>query len=78
MKLQRAAVIETDGKRLVEMLFAAQPEPDESEAQIRFVVPVSAEKYLPLASAQLEALRIVRTVIADESERLEQIRGPAD
>ena len=78
MKLQRAAVIETDGKRLVEMLFADTPEPDESEAQIRFVVSVSAEGYLPLATAQLEALRIVRTVIADESERLEQIRGPAD
>ncbi len=78
MKLQRAAVIETDGKRLVEMLYADTPEPDESEAQIRFVVPVSAEGYLPLATAQLEALRIVRNVIADESERLEQIRGPAD
>ncbi len=78
MKLQRAAVIEVDGKRLVEMLYADKPEPDESEAQIRFVVPVSAEGHLPLATAQLEALRIVRTVIADESERLEQIRGPAD
>ena len=78
MKLQRAAVIEADGKRLVEMLYADTPEPDEHEAQIRFVVPVSAEGYPPLAKAQLEARHIVRTVIADESERLEQIRGPAD
>ncbi len=78
MNLQRAAVIEANGKRLVEMLYANTPEPDESEAQIRFVVPVSAEGYPPLAKAQLEALHIVRTVIADESERLQQIRGPAD
>ena len=78
MKLQRAAVIEADEERLVEMLFADQPEPDEHEAQIRFVVPVPAEGYPRLVEAQREALQIVRTVIGNEIDRLGRIRGRVD
>ncbi len=75
MKLQHSSVIEMGGARLVEMLYADQPEPGEHEAQMRFVVPVSAEKYPRIAAAQLEALQHVRNAINDEIHRLEQIRG---
>ncbi len=75
MKLQRASIIEIDEKRLVEMLFAEKPEPAEHEAQIRFVLPVSAEKYPRIPEAQLEALQRMRTVIGDEYERIVGIHG---
>ena len=78
MKLQRATVIEAADKRLVEMLFADQPEPDEHEAQIRFVVPVPAEGYPPIAKAHLEALLLVRNAIDGEIQRLQHVPGPAD
>ena len=74
MKLQRAAVIEAGGKRLVEMLYADTPEPGEDEAQIRFVVPVSAEGYPRLPEAQREALGRVQSVLETETRRLERLR----
>ena len=75
MKLIQASVIETDGKRMVEMTFAENPNPEEDEAQIHFVVPVSADQYPRIPEAQLEALQHVRRVIGDEHERIEGIRG---
>ena len=77
MKIQRASVIETPNMRVVEMLFANQPAPEEDEAQIRFVLPVSAKRYPRIAAAQLEALQSVRNVIGIEIARLEGIRGRA-
>ena len=75
MKIQRASAIETPNMRVVEMLFANQPAPEEDEAQIRFVLPVSAKKFPRIAEAQLEALNHVRNVIGTEIARLEGIRG---
>lgn len=75
MNLQRTYVIETPGGRMVEMLFADKPAPEEGEAKIHFVVPVSAEGHPRIAQAQLEALLIVRNAIVAETQRLERIRG---
>ena len=77
MELQRTTIIEAAGKRLVEMFFAEQPDPGEGEAQIRFVVSVSAEGYPRLLEVQREALGHVRSVIDIETTRLERVRiGP--
>ena len=78
MKLQNTAVIETPAGLTVEMLFADKPDPEDNEALIQFVVPVSEVKYPRIPEAQLEALRVVRTVIGDEIHRLERIRGQGD
>ena len=77
MKLQRATVIETTDERWVEMLYAERPEPEEHEAQIRFVVPVSEEGHPPTAKSQLEALHDVLAVLDGEIRRLQSVRGPS-
>ena len=77
MKLQRATVIETTDERWVEMLYAERPEPEEHEAQIRFVVLVSAEGYPPIAKLQLDALHDVQAVLDGEIRRLQAVRGPS-
>lgn len=75
MKLQRTIVTEAAGKRVVEMFFAEKPEPGEDEAQIRFVVPVSAEGHSRLLEFQREALGYVQSVIDIETTRLKRVPG---
>ena len=74
MELQRSSIIDTPGGRMVEMLFADKLAPEEYEAQIRFVVPVSVEGYPRTAEAQEEALRNVQTVLTAEIRSLEGLR----
>ena len=75
MKLQQSSIIETPHRRMVEMLFSDVFAPEEHEAQIRFVVPLSAEGSPRTPEAQLVALRVVRNVISVEIQRLEDIHG---
>ena len=77
LKLQYSKVIETGGRRTVEMLFAKTPAPELDEVQIRIVVPVSEQGYPRTAAAQLEALRGVRNAIDNEIQRLQHIHGQA-
>jgi hypothetical protein len=71
--LVRTAVIEEGGKRFVEIDFSADPKSDQPSRYIRARAEISSSGHLIDAEAHLEALRILRNAIGDETQRLSQI-----
>ncbi len=71
MRLQKSAVIETQSRRVIEMVFADQPNLDDALEFLTFRVPVTQSGRPRLPELQLEALQHVREVIRDEIRRLD-------
>jgi hypothetical protein len=75
-ELQVAALIEREGKRMVEMIYAEKPAQDFVGA-IGMTLRLPIEQEFPLLQeAELEALRRVRDLVRDEIQRIEKMGGP--
>lgn len=78
MRLQKSAVIDTGTRRMVEMMFADDPEPSQNMEMLSFRASVAPGGSPPLSEAHLEALRRVRNIMGEEIQRLERMRGRDD
>jgi hypothetical protein len=77
LQLQHAALIDREGKLTVEMIYAEKREQDYAQSVgLTLRLPIQNE-YPLLPEAELEALTSALSLIRDEIQRIEKLRGPS-
>ena len=73
MQIVRQAVVETDGRRYVEIEFASDGA-DDPDQFIEIRVQIPADGHPRLTEALLEGLRVAQKIVGAETQRLSALR----